>query len=478
MKKKSMHSFVQIDYSPPKKKEVAERRSHFEEIYHPFSHEELTDQSSRCEQCGVPFCQNGCPLHNNIPDWLKLATEERFEEAYRLSSATSDFPEICGRICPQDRLCEGSCVLEVSGHQTVTIGSVESHITEKAWELGYIQPIAPSQERKELVSIIGSGPAGLSAAARLRAYGYQVEVYERNDRLGGLLIYGIPGFKLEKFVVERRINWLKESGVRFTVNTEVGKDISFSALREKSDAVLIATGVYQPHHLACPGIELGNIVPALPYLTVSNRLDLGDDIPSATLTDLHARGKKVVVIGGGDTAMDCVRTAIRQEAKSVTCLYRRDQKNMPGSAREVKNAQEEGVDFQWLTNPKAFMGDKNVSKLIASRMELSSSGVDGRQKVIPIAQSEHEISADMAILALGFVPEDLHAMLDEPHLQLQNWKTVQVQAASQATSLEGVFAAGDIVRGASLVVWAIKEGRNAALGIHQYIQNRSLQKVG
>ena len=469
-----MQKFVTIDYAPPQKRDASNRVGDFNEIYENFSPDRLLSQSSRCEQCGVPFCQNGCPLENNIPDWLLLSTAGRWQEAYYASSATNDFPEICGRICPQDRLCEGSCVLEVSGHNTVTIGSIESQITEKAWDMGLIKPISPLVEQEQSVGIIGSGPAGLAAAAQLRAKGYKITIYERNDRAGGLLIYGIPSFKLEKHVVERRIKWLEDSGVSFRLNVTIGKDISLSELQKTHDSILIATGVYKPNELICSGVELNNVIPALEFLTISNRLDLGDSIAESTLKKFNARDKNVTVIGGGDTAMDCVRTAVRQGAKKVKCMYRRDQDNMPGSKREVLNAQEEGIDFLWLTSPREFVGDENVKRIVGEMMKLEEPDESGRQKVSVVPQSEYKIESDMVILALGFSPENIHEMLQETSIDLQKWNTIKVQGVSQSTSLEGVYAAGDIVRGASLVVWAIREGRQAAQSIHKYLMNKKL----
>ena len=471
---KNMQKFVTVDYAPPRKRVALSRVNDFNEIYQSFEHEQFLAQSSRCEQCGVPFCQDGCPLENNIPDWLLLSTEQRWQEAYYESAKTNDFPEICGRICPQDRLCEGSCVLEVSDHNTVTIGSIESQITEKAWAAGLIKPISPTLELQQSVGIIGSGPAGLAAAAQLRAKGYKITIYERNDRAGGLLIYGIPSFKLEKYIVQRRIKWLEDSNVSFKLNTAVGKDISFSELQDTHDSILIATGVYEPIKLNCPGSQIDNIIPALDFLTIRNRTDLGDKISKNTLAKFNAKDKNVIVIGGGDTAMDCVRTAVRQGAKNVKCMYRRDQNNMPGSKREVLNAQEEGVEFLWLTSPLSFDRQESL-EINAERMKLEEIDITGRQKVSPIPQSQHNIKSDLVILALGFNPENIHEILKQKSIELQKWNTIKVQGNSQSTSLEGVYAAGDIVRGASLVVWAIREGRQAAQAIHDYLSNKKNQ---
>ncbi|MFN4184595.1 MAG: NAD(P)-dependent oxidoreductase [Hyphomonas sp.] len=463
-----MLQFTKVSRAMPEKRSAKERAEDFREIYGEFSAEAAKAQASRCSQCGVPFCQQGCPLQNNIPDWLKLAAEDRLEEAWRVSSATNNMPEICGRICPQDRLCEGICTIEQSGHGTVTIGSVEKYITDTAWAEGWIQPIKPPRERSQSAGIIGAGPGGLAAAEQLRRKGYQVTVYDAYDRGGGLLMYGIPGFKLEKYVVERRIQHLEASGISFRFNTRVGADVSLADLRETHDTVLIATGVYSAKDLKCPGIGADGVLSALDYLTASNKVDLGDKVEAYEAGVLNAEGKRVVVIGGGDTAMDCVRTAIRQGAKSVTCLYRRDRANMPGSQREVQNAEEEGVVFEWLANPEAIIDSKSgkVKAVRASRMKLGEPDTSGRQSPVKTGET-FDVKADMVIKALGFDPEDLPELFHEPSLTVNRWGAVRVDYATLETSLPGVYAAGDIVRGASLVVWAIKDGRDAAEAMHK-----------
>jgi glutamate synthase (NADPH/NADH) small chain len=417
-----------------------------------------------------------CPLSNNIPDWLKLTAEGRLEEAYELSSATNTFPEICGRICPQDRLCEGNCVIE-KGFESVTIGAVERYITDTAFEQGWVKQIVPMQERAESVGIIGAGPAGLAAAEALRREGYQVTVYDRHDRVGGLLIYGIPSFKLEKEIVLRRWKWLEDGGIKFVLNADIGGETSFATLRGKHDAILVATGVYKPREIASPGSGLSGIVPALDFLITSNRNGLGDKVPDFDSGKLNAAGKNVVVIGGGDTAMDCVRTAIRQDAKSVTCLYRRDKKNMPGSLREVGNAEDEGVVFTWLAAPEAFLGDDHVTGVRAIRMHLGLPDASGRMSVDPIEGSSFTVPAGLVIKALGFDPEDMPEAFNEPGLKLTGWGTLKTNPKTFQTSLPGVFAAGDIVRGASLVVWAIRDGRDAAASIHQHLLAQSLSQA-
>ncbi len=473
-----MLKFVTVSRATPQKRHAEERRGDFHEVYADFIDAKAREQSARCSQCGVPFCQTHCPLHNNIPDWLRMTAEGRLEEAYELSSATSTLPEICGRICPQDRLCEGSCVIEQSGWGTVTIGSVERYINDKAWEQGWVKPIRPRRERSQSIGIVGAGPAGISAADVLRSQGYQVTVYDRYDRAGGLLIYGIPGFKLEKDVVSRRTDRLAEGGVKFETNFEVGRDASLDDLRQKHDAVLIATGVYKARELSMPGTGSEGVAAALDYLTASNRTGLGDSVADYENGRLNADGKDVVVIGGGDTAMDCVRTAVRQGAKSVTCLYRRDRLNMPGSMREVSNAEEEGVVFEWLAAPRSLLGDADgVTGVRAARMRLGPPDSTGRQSPEEVAGADFEMPAQLVIKALGFDPEDLPGLFGASDLKVSRWGTVRVDMKTLMTNLDGVFAAGDIMRGASLVVWAVRDGLDAASAIHTYLQGKAATAV-
>ncbi len=464
-----MLRFIALTPEMPAKRAAEERARDFHEIYADYLSAKAAEQASRCSQCGVPFCQMHCPLQNNIPDWLKLTAEGRLEEAYELSQATNNMPEVCGRICPQDRLCEGNCVIEQSGHGTVTIGAVEKYLSDTAWEQGWVKPLTPRRMLAQSVGIVGAGPAGLAAAEELRRHGYKVTVYDRHDRAGGLLIYGIPNFKLEKEVVARRVKRLEEGGIVFRLGFEMGREATLAELRGRHDAVFLATGVYKPREIEAPGVGLKRVVAALDYLIASNKKGLGDDVPAFDSGALDARGKHVAVIGGGDTAMDCVRTAMRQGAASVSCIYRRDRDNMPGSLREVANAEEEGVCFEWLTLPKAFLGKKNVEGVRISRQRLGMADADGRKVPEEIKGADFTLDSDLVIKALGFDAEDLKA----PDLKLTRWGTVDTDAATLMANLDGVFAGGDIVRGASLVVWAIRDGRDAAASMHKYLKAKA-----
>ena len=468
-----MLKFVDRSQVYPAKRPPLVRAEDFREIADRYAVQNAEDQSSRCSQCGVPYCSVHCPLHNHIPDWLRLTAEGRLREAYELSNATSTMPEICGRICPQDRLCEGNCVIEFSGHGAVTIGSVEKFITDKAWEEGWVEPVVPGPARGQSVGIVGAGPAGMTTAELLRVRGYEVHVYDRYDRAGGLLTYGIPGFKLEKPVVTRRVDRLKAGGIVFHHDFEVGRDATLDELRQRHDAVLVATGVYKPRAIKAPGVGAAGVVDALDFLTASNRKGFGDAVPAFDDGSLDASGKRVVVIGGGDTAMDCVRTAVRQGATSVQCLYRRDRANMPGSQREVANAEEEGVEFVWLSSPTAFDGVNAVSAVRGAKMRLGSPDASGRRAPEPDPGSEFRLDADLVIKALGFDAEDLPKLFGSSDLGVTRWGTLRIDHKSMMTSLDGVFAAGDIVRGASLVVWAVRDGRDVAEHMHGYLKAKA-----
>ncbi len=471
MAKQQMLRFTSVSKEMPDKRPPDLRTHDFGEIYGEYAADKAAVQAGRCSQCGVPYCQSHCPLHNNIPDWLKLTAEGRLQEAYELSQQTNTFPEICGRICPQDRLCEGNCVIEKAGHGTVTIGAVEKYITDTAWDEGWVAPIAPAEERPESVGIIGSGPGGLAAADMLRRAGVQVMVYDRHDRAGGLMTYGIPGFKLEKPVVMRRIAQLEQGGVRFTLNCDIGTDISFQDIRARHDAVLIATGVYKARELNVPNATVPGVERALDFLMASNRQHFGDRVPEFDDGTLNADGKRVVVIGGGDTAMDCVRTAVRQGATSVKCLYRRDRDNMPGSQRETHNAEEEGVEFVWLSAPTGFVtgDDGALSGVRVQQMRLGKPDATGRRAPEVIEGADYTEDADMAIMALGFEPEALPTLFNEPQLPVTRWGTIKARFNTHQTDMPGVWAVGDIVRGASLVVWAIRDGREAADSILSHL---------
>ncbi len=479
----SMHKFIELEQSFPRLRSALARKRDFAEIDEVFTASASSAQASRCEQCAVPFCQTYCPVDNNIPDWLMLQAEGSARAAWERLSEVNALPEICGRICPQDRLCEGNCVLERAGHGTVTIGAIEKQIAEHAFASGWVTPIHPPFEREGSVAIIGTGPAGIAAAIRLREFGYRVTMYEAHDRAGGLMIYGIPNFKLDKKVVQRRVQWLCDSGVSIELNCRIGEHKSFAELREQHDAVLVATGVYSARRLSITGEDGRGVVPAFAYLQHSDRCYLGDKLSDEQHLAMSAKDKRVVVLGGGDTAMDCVRTAQRQGAKSVLCLYRRDRASMPGSRREVAKAEEEGVSFAFLYSPLSLLGassDATNSGIITGvrmqKMRLARAGADGRTLPIAIAGSEEDFASDFLITALGFEAEDLRTRFSEPELPTSDWGTLVVCKPSMRSSMGDVFAAGDIVRGASLVVWAVREGMDAARGIHAYLQKAPLSE--
>lgn len=469
----STMKFPSIHRIPPVTRPSEERITDFLEIHINHALPTVNQQASRCAQCGIPTCHTACPLNNHIPEWLKLATENRWKEAYHLSTATNCFPEICGRICPQELLCEGSCT--INGQiGAVTIGSVEQEITENAWRQGWVIPIIPPQETKLSIGVIGAGPAGLAAAIYLRSWGYDVHIYEKNNHVGGLLTYGIPGFKLDKAIVFRREKWMRASGIRFHTNTEVGKTLSFQQLKTTHQALLIATGVWQAKPSTINGRQLKNIVDALDYLSAANRHLIDEKSQKNNEPELfNAKDQVVVVIGGGDTAMDCVRTAIRQKAKSVVCLYRRDKENMPGSPKERINAEQEGVRFQWLAIPQRYLGSTTVTGVQFNHAELVPDPLNTRRyKPITIPKAVETIPASMVIEALGFQADDSRDLFSEPQLAVHPNLLIQTPSGSCATNIPGIFAAGDISRGASLVVWTIYDGQRSAFEIDQYLKTR------
>ena len=469
-----MIRFVDRTGQQPEKRQSEKRRTDWQEIYQEYDPAKAADQAARCSQCGVPFCQVHCPLENNIPDWLMLAANGRHHEAYLASQITNNFPEICGRICPQDRLCEGNCVVEQSGHGTVTIGAVERYLTDLAWEKGWVPSLSPQSETGASVGIVGAGPAGMAAAGMLRQAGVAVTLYDRHDRAGGLMVYGIPNFKLEKEIVTRRVEQLKQAGANFRLNCEIGQDETLDSLREQHDRVLLAQGCYQARELKAPGVGTAGIIAALDFLIAANRAGFGEVVEGHKNGSLLAQGKRVLVIGGGDTAMDCVRTAVRQGAKSVQCLYRRDEQNMPGSRREIASAREEGVEFIFQSQPVAFDGKASVERALVREMVAGAVGADGRKQFVE-GKQEIPYAADLVIMALGFTPESVAALgVETP--ECTAWGTVQARFPDLATSLPDVFAAGDSLRGASLVVWAVRDGRDAAAGILKSLETELLSE--
>ena len=454
-----MREFLSTGRIDPTKRLVVERVRDFKEIYEVFDNHQASSQSDRCIQCGDPFCLNKCPLHNYIPQWLKAVAEKDLEFAFKLSNEPSPFPEVMGRVCPHDRLCEGDCTLN-DGHGAITIGSVETFINEEGFRQGF-KPDFPGIITDKKVAVIGAGPAGLSAATYLLRSGIAVTMYDRADRAGGLLTYGIPGFKLDKRVIDRRVNLLKEAGMELVLDTEVGKNISFDEIASKHDAVFIGIGATKGKSARIAGEKSSNVYLAMEYLTAIQRKNFGLSYnKSLDLKDLD-----VVVIGGGDTAMDCVRTAKREGAKNVTCLYRRDAHNMPGSRKEYKNAMEEGVEFVFQASPKSIItGDDG--KAVGVQMVKTVLGAkdgSGRQRMEEVNGSEFRVKADVVIMALGFDPE-APAFLAENGIETNSWGGIVVDANHQTTT-PGVYAGGDCYRGADLVVTAVYDGREAARSI-------------
>jgi glutamate synthase (NADPH/NADH) small chain len=454
-----MREFLTVGRIDPDKRLVVDRIKDFKEIYEVFNTHDAAAQSDRCIQCGDPYCLNKCPLHNYIPQWLKSVAEKDLEFAFKLSNEPSPFPEVMGRVCPHDRLCEGDCTLN-DGHGAITIGSIETFINEEGFKAG-LAPQFPGVTSDEKVAIIGSGPAGLSAATYLLRSGVGVTVYERADRPGGLLTYGIPNFKLDKKIIERRVKLLEDAGMELVLNCEVGKDIAFEEIVKTHDALFIGIGATKAKHAGIVGENAPNVYLSMEYLTAIQQKHF--KMPYDRQFDF--KDLDVVVIGGGDTAMDCVRTAKREGAKSVKCLYRRDAHNMPGSQKEYKNAKEEGVEFQFYASPKQVLLDENGRAIGVEMVKtvLGAKDESGRQRMEEVKGSEFTVKADVVILALGFDPS-VPSFLAENGIETNSWGGIVVDETYQ-TSTQGIYAGGDVYRGADLVVNAAYDGREAARAI-------------
>ncbi|MGM0563016.1 MAG: FAD-dependent oxidoreductase [Pseudomonadota bacterium] len=460
--------FLDVPRQDPEKTSAEVRIKEFKEIYSDFDAETAASQSERCLECGNPYCEWKCPVHNYIPNWLKLVSEGNLFEAAELSHKTNSLPEVCGRVCPQDRLCEGACTLN-DGFGAVTIGSVEKYITDEAWKQGWrpdMSGVVPTDKR---VAVIGAGPAGLGCADVLVRNGVQPVVFDKYPEIGGLLTFGIPPFKLEKHIVQRRRQMMEEMGVEFRLGVEIGNDIPFQDLLDEYDAVFLGMGTYTYMKGGFPGEDLPGVYEALPFLISNiNRLMGLEKDPSEYIS---VEGKRVVVLGGGDTAMDCNRTSIRQGATSVHCAYRRDEANMPGSAREVKNAKEEGVEFLWNRQPVEIVGKDKVEGVKVVRTELGEPDARGRRRPEPVPGTEEVIPADNVLIAFGFRPSPA-SWFDDFSILTDEGGRVKAPAGAQnahQTTNEKVFAGGDMVRGSDLVVTAVFEGRNAAEGILDYL---------
>ena len=453
-----MLNFTKFERVNPEKRDVLQRLKDFDEDYQVFSKQRATEQADRCMQCGDPYCHTGCPLGNYIPAWLKQTATKNPDMAFALSNETSPFPEILGRICPQDVLCEGACSLN-TGHGAISIGAIETYISENAFENG-LKPQFTTKKNGKRVAVIGSGPSGISAATFLLRKGFEVEMFERADRAGGLLMYGIPGFKLDKTTVDRRINWLLEAGMKLHTNCEIGKDKSISDLEKEFDAIFLGIGATTSNQVKIEGENASNVHFAIDFLTGIQKRNLGNK----NVEYIDVKDKRVVVIGGGDTAMDCVRTSVREGAETVKCLYRRDEKNMPGSKKEVVNAKEEGVEFVFNVAPKSIKVENN-SAVAVELLETSMSEPDssGRQKVVINEGSEYLEEADVVILALGFSPE-VPAFLKELNVETNSWGGIVIDSNFK-TSNKKVYAGGDCRRGAHLAVTAAVDGREAAKAI-------------
>ena len=460
--------FLDVGRFDPSKKTPDERKINFVEIYGEYNQVQAANQAHRCLDCGNPYCEWKCPVHNYIPDWLKLVNEGNIIEAADLCHSTNSLPEVCGRVCPQDRLCEGACTLN-DGFGAVTIGSIEKYITEKAFDMGWKPDLSHRKWTNKKVAVIGAGPAGIACADVLTRSGIKSHVYDRNEEIGGLLTFGIPEFKLEKSVIKRRRKILEEMGISFHLGKEIGKDVPFKSIYEDYDAVFLAMGTYTSLEGGFKGEKLPGVYKALDYLIANTKKLLNMSKNKGEY--INFKGKKVVVLGGGDTAMDCNRTAIRQGAKSVTCLYRRDEKNMPGSRREVKNAKEEGVIFDFNIQPIDILGNTKVEGVKVVKTELGERDQNGRQVPVPIPGSDKIYDADVVIIAFGFRASPAKWF---ENFNIETKKNGLVVAKEDQeykfqTSNKKIFSGGDMVRGSDLVVTAIWEGREAGKSIIEYV---------
>ncbi len=453
-----MQNFIFNERIEPRKRAVNERIKDFREIYEIYNPNEASIQADRCVQCGDPYCHNSCPLHNFIPHWLKTVAEKDLELAFRISNESSPFPEIMGRVCPQDRLCEGACTLN-EGYGAITIGAIETFISEEGFKKG-LRPQFEEKKSGKKVAIIGSGPAGLSCATYLLRAGIEPHLFERADRAGGLMTYGIPNFKLDKKVVQRRIQWLQEAGMKLNTNIEVGKNLDFEELLENYDAIFLGIGATKPRRAGILGEDAKGAMMAMDFLTNIQRKLFGDPYDK----DKEVKDKTVIVIGGGDTAMDCVRTSIREGAKKAICAYRRDAASMPGSRKEVKNAEEEGAEFVYNVAPtRIITGDNNEVVAVEFVRTISTIAKDGTRKLEIVKNSEFTMEADVVIFALGFENTPLE-FLSKHGIETNKWGAIKVDSNYETTK-PGVFAGGDCYRGAHLVVTAAYDGREAAKSI-------------
>ena len=467
----NVYQFIDVQRVDPRKKPISSRKKQFVEIYEPFSAKQVDSQADRCLDCGNPYCEWKCPVHNYIPQWLKLIKAGKVIEAAELSHRTNSLPEVCGRVCPQDRLCEGACTLN-DEFGAVTIGNIEKYISDTAFAMGWKPDMSHVVWSDKKVAIIGAGPAGLGCADILARNGVKPVVFDRHPEIGGLLTFGIPSFKLEKSVMENRREIFEGMGVEFVLNTEVGKDVELQSIIEEYDAVFLAVGTYKNMRAGLENEDAEGVFDALPFLIANTNYQMGYNESPADY--INMQGKRVVVLGGGDTAMDCVRTSVRQEASSVICAYRRDEANMPGSVREVKNAREEGVEFMFNVQPKGVLLNDSgvVTGVKMVKTQLGAPDANGRRRAEEVEGSEHVISADAVIMAFGFQP---HAMpwLSQFDVELDKWGRIvapEEGAFTHQTSNPKIFAGGDAVRGSDLVVTAIYEGRNAAEGIMDYLE--------